>query len=90
MQTVETTTLSPNSINAVLAAGWISMNDAVPPYNTGVITTDRNGIVSFGRIHKITMGHRANGGEPVVSYEWKSVEPYVSGVFKRRVGSAVA
>lgn len=47
MQTVETTTSSPNSTNAVLAAGWISMNDAVPPYNTGVIITDKNGVVSL-------------------------------------------
>lgn len=30
MQTVETTTSSPNSTNALLAAGWISVNDRLP------------------------------------------------------------
>ena len=30
MQTVETTTSSPNSTNAVLADGWISVNDSLP------------------------------------------------------------
>lgn len=30
MQTVETTTSSPNRTNAVLAAGWISLNEQLP------------------------------------------------------------
>lgn len=30
MQTVETTTSSPNSTNAVLAAGWVSVDEQLP------------------------------------------------------------
>ena len=36
MQTVETTTSSPNSTNAVLPAGWISVNDDLPKSKTHV------------------------------------------------------
>jgi hypothetical protein len=57
---------------------WISMKDAVPPYNKGVLITDSSGEVSFGRIYKISTGHMANGHDPVVSYEWKSYEPRIS------------
>lgn len=38
MQTVETTTSSPNSTNAVLVAGWISVEDSLPTKNGYYIT----------------------------------------------------
>ena len=75
-QPIDTTSASLAQ-SPMLAAGWISMKDAVPPYNKGVLVTDNKGTVSFGRIYKISTGYKANGGEPTVSYEWKSVEPHV-------------
>lgn len=38
MQTVETTTSSPNSTNALLPAGWISVEDKLPAKNGYYIT----------------------------------------------------
>jgi hypothetical protein len=37
MQTVETTTSSPNSTNAVLAAGWIPVAEKLPPEHEKVL-----------------------------------------------------
>ncbi len=37
MQTVETKTSSPNSTNAMLAAGWISRNEQLPPEHEKVL-----------------------------------------------------
>ena len=46
MQTVETTTSSPNSTNAVLAAGWISVEDNLPPKNGRYLVTCDNHLYS--------------------------------------------
>lgn len=56
---------------------WVSMKDAVPPYNKGVLITNDKGVVSFGRIHRILTGVKANTNEPVVDYEWSVIEPHI-------------
>ena len=68
---------APLAANPVLAAGWISLKYAVPPFGKAVIITDKDGVVSLGRIYKINTLCKCNSSEIYVSYEWKSYEPYV-------------
>ena len=53
MQTVETTTSSPNSANAVLAAGWISGSE-IPSHTNDVIAEVLDGTFFMARYYHDT------------------------------------